>query len=95
MKITTDLPIGRIAIYLPEVIYCSLLGLVPKPDGTFYHIYNLFLFKPCLGLSVNIIILEAYFTLTYSTVDEILALILLVRREAIILKYNLDRKSVV
>jgi hypothetical protein len=85
-KIATDLPIGCIAIYPPEVIYCSPLGLVPKPDRTFRCIYNLSSPKPCRGLSVNTTILEAYFTLTYSTVDEILALILLARRGAVILK---------
>ena len=59
---------------------------MPKPDKTFYYIYNLFLLKPRLGLSVNITILEAYSTLTYSTVDEILAFILFTRRGAVILK---------
>ena len=65
-----------------------MLGFIPKLDKTFRYIYNLFLPKPCLGLSVNIIILEAYFTLTYSTVDEILVLILFTGRGAVILKYN-------
>jgi hypothetical protein len=88
-KIATDLPISRIAIYPPEVICCSFLGLIPKPDRTFCYIYNLFSPKPCWGLFINTAILEAYFTLTYSTVDEILALILLTGREAVILKYNL------
>ena len=46
-KIVTDLPIGRIAIYLPEVICCSPLRLVLKLNRTFYYIYNLFLPKPC------------------------------------------------
>jgi hypothetical protein len=87
-KITTDLPIGCIAIYPPKVIYCSPLGLIPKLDGTFCCIYNLFSPKPCLGLFINTAILKAYFTLTYSTVDKILALILLTRREVIILKYD-------
>ena len=45
--------------------------------------------KPRQGLSINAAILEAYSTLTYSTVDEILALILLARRGAVILKHNL------
>jgi hypothetical protein len=62
---------------------------VPKLDKTFRHIYNLFLPKPYQSLSINAAILEAYSTLTYSTVDEILALILLTGRGAIILKYNL------
>ena len=61
---------------------------MPKLNGTFRYIYNLFLPKSRLDLSVNIIILEAYFTLTYSTIDEILALILFARRGAVILKYN-------
>jgi hypothetical protein len=61
---------------------------MPKPDKTFCCIYNLFSPKPCWGLFINTAILKAYFTLTYSTVDEILALILLTRREAVILKYN-------
>ena len=86
VKIATDLPIGRITIYPPKAIYCSPLGLVPKLDRTFRRIYNLFLPKPRLGLSVNAAILEAYSTLTYSTVDEILALILLTGRGAVILK---------
>ena len=62
---------------------------MPKPDGTFRHIHNLSSPKPRRGLSVNAAILEAYSTLTYSTVDEILALILFAGRGAIILKYNL------
>ena len=62
---------------------------MPKLNKTFYYIYNLSLLKPCLGLFVNTTILKAYSTLTYSTVDEILALILLIRRGAVILKYNL------
>ena len=88
VKITTNLPISCITIYPPEAIYCFLLGLIPKPDKTFCCIYNLFLPKPCLGLFVNTTILKAYSTLTYSTVDEILALILFTRRGAVILKYN-------
>jgi hypothetical protein len=62
---------------------------MPKLDRTFRRIYNLSLPKPCQGLSVNAAILEAYSTLTYSTIDNILALILLARRGAIILKRNL------
>ena len=88
IKIATNLLIGHITIYLPKAIYCSLLGLIPKLDRTFRYIYNFFLPKPRLGLSVNAIILKAYSTLTYSTIDEILALILLTRRGAVILKYN-------
>ena len=88
IKITTNLPIGYIAIYLLKAICCSLLGLILKLNKTFYCIYNLFLPKLCQGLSVNTAILEAYSTLTYSTVDEILALILLAGRGAVILKYN-------
>ena len=61
---------------------------MPKLNKTFYYIYNLFLPKPYLGLFINTIILKAYSTLTYSTVDEILTLILFIRREAVILKYN-------
>ena len=61
---------------------------MPKLNKTFYYIYNLFLFKPYLGLFINTIILKDYSTLTYSTVDEILVLILLTRRGAVILKYN-------
>ena len=88
MKITTNLPISCIAICLLKAICYFLLGLIPKLNRIFYYIYNLFLPKPCLGLSVNITILKAYFTLTYSTVDEILAFILFTRRGAVILKYN-------
>jgi hypothetical protein len=87
-KIITNLPISCIAICPLEAIYCFLLGLIPKLNGTFCYIYNLFSPKPCLGLSVNATILKAYFTLTYSTIDEILALILFARRGAVILKYN-------
>ena len=61
---------------------------MPKLDKTFYCIYNFFLLKPYLGLFINTTILEAYFTLTYSTIDEILALILFAKRGAVILKYN-------
>ena len=89
IKITTNLPISCIAIYLPKVICYSPLGLIPKLDGTFCYIYNLSLPKPRRGLSINAAILEAYSTLTYSTVDDILALILLTGREAVILKRNL------
>ena len=59
---------------------------MPKPDGTFRRTYNLSSPKPRRGLSVNATILKAYSTLTYNTIDDILALILLARREAIILK---------
>ena len=62
---------------------------MPKLNKIFCRIYNFFLPKPRLGLSVNAVILEAYSTLTYSTVDEILVLILFARRGAVILKYNL------
>ena len=86
IKIITDLPISRIAIYPPEAICYFLLGLVLKLDRTFCCIYNLSLPKPCLGLFVNTAILEAYSTLTYSTVDKILALILFIKRGAVILK---------
>ena len=57
-------------------------------DRTFYYIYNLFSPKPYLGLFINTAILKAYSTLTYSTVDEILVLILFIKRGAVILKYN-------
>jgi len=89
IKIATNLPIGRIAIRPPKAIYYSPLGLVPKLDRTFRYTYNLSLPKPRRGLSVNAAILEAYSTLTYSTIDDILALILLTKREAIILKRDL------
>ena len=77
---------GYITICPPKAIYCSPLGLIPKLDGTFRRIYNLSSPKPRWGLSVNAAILKAYSTLTYSTVDDILALILLARRGAVILK---------
>ena len=89
MKIITNLPIGCIAIYLLKVICCFFLGFILKLNKTFYCIYNLFLPKPYLGLFVNTVILKAYSTLTYSTVDEILVLILFTGRGAVILKYNL------
>ena len=88
IKIITNLPISSIIIYLFKVIYCFLLGLMPKLDKIFCCICNFFLPKPHLGLFVNATILKAYFTLTYSTVNKILALILLTRRGAVILKYN-------
>jgi hypothetical protein len=47
VKITTDLPISHIAIYPPEIIYYSPLGLMPKLDKTFCYIYNLSSPKPC------------------------------------------------
>ena len=62
---------------------------MPKPDGTFRRIHNLSSPKPRRGLSVNAAIPEAYSTLTYSNVDEILALILFAGRGAIILKRDL------
>ena len=46
-KITSDLPIGHITICPPEAIYCFLLGLIPKLNGTFRYIYNFSLPKPC------------------------------------------------
>ena len=88
-KIATDLTIGRIAIRPPEAICCSPLGLIPKSDGTLRRIHNLSSSKPRRGLSVNAAIPEAYSTLTYSTVDDILALILLAGRGAVILKRDL------
>jgi hypothetical protein len=62
---------------------------MPKLDRTFRYIYNLSLPKPRQGLSINAAILEAYSTLAYSTIDNILALILLARRGAVILKRDL------
>ena len=59
---------------------------MPKLDKTFYYIYNLSLPKPYLGLFINIAILKAYSTFTYSTIDEILVLILFAKRGAVILK---------
>ena len=59
---------------------------MPKLNKTFRRIYNLSLLKPRLGLFINTAILKAYFTLTYSTIDEILALILFAGRGAVILK---------
>ena len=89
IKIITNLPIGCITIYLSKVIYYFLLELMPKLNKTFYYIYNLSLPKPCRGLSVNTAILKAYSTLTYSTIDNILILILFIKRGAVILKRDL------
>jgi hypothetical protein len=89
IKIATNLPIGYITIYPPKVTYYFPLGLIPKLDRTFHRIYNLSSPKPCQGLSINATILKAYSTLAYSTIDNILALILLTRRGAVILKCNL------
>ena len=86
IKIITNLPIGYITIYPPKVIYYFLLGLIPKLNKTFCYIYNFSLPKPCLGLFINTTILKACFTLTYSTIDDILVLILFIKRGAIILK---------
>ena len=61
---------------------------MPKLNRTFCYIYNPFLPKPRLGLFINTTILKAYFTLTYSTIDEILALIFFTKRGVVILKYN-------
>jgi hypothetical protein len=89
IKIASNLPIGYIVICLLKVIYYFPLGLIPKLNRTFYCIYNLFSLKSCWGLFINTVILEVYFTLTYSIIDDILVLILFVKRGAIILKYNL------
>jgi hypothetical protein len=62
---------------------------MPKLDRTFRRIYNLSSPKPRQGLSVNATILKAHSTLAYSTIDDILALILLTGRGAIILKRDL------
>ena len=83
------MPISYIAIYPPKAIYCFSLGFIPKLDKTFRRIYNLSLPKPRQGLSINAAILEIYFTLAYSTIDNILALILLAGRDAIIFKRDL------
>ena len=64
------------------------MEFIPKLNKTFYYIYNFSLPKPRLGFFINATILKAYSTLTYSTIDEILALILFTKREAVILKYN-------
>ena len=46
IKITSNLPIDYITIYLLKVIcYCSL-GFIPKLNKSFYRIYNLSLSKP-------------------------------------------------
>ena len=63
--------------------------MVPKPDGTLHRIHNLSSPKPGQGLSVNATIPEAYSTFTYSTIDDILALILLTGKGAVILKRDL------
>ena len=68
------------------MICCSLLGLILKLDGIFHYIYDLFSPKPRQGLFINAAILKAYFTLTYSTVDNILVLILFTKRGAVIFK---------
>jgi len=83
MNITTNLPISRIAICSPKTIYYSSLGFIPKLDRTFHYIYNLFSPKPRQGLSVNAAILKVYSTLAYSTVDDILALILFTKKDAV------------
>ena len=87
-KITSNLPISYITTCPPKIIYYFPLGLIPKLNRTFYCIYNLSSPKPHQGLSINTTILEAYSTLTYSTIDKILALILLIKRGAVILKHN-------
>ena len=61
---------------------------MPKLNKTFYYIYNFFLPKLYQSLFINTTILKTYFTLTYSTVENILVLILFIKRGAIILKYN-------
>ena len=86
LKIASDLPISYITIQLPKITYYFPLGLIPKLNGTFYYIYNLSSPKPHWGLFINAAILKTYSTLTYSTIDNILALILFARRGAIILK---------
>ena len=88
IKITSNLPISYITIYPPKAICYFPLRLIPKLNRTFYCIYNLSLPKPYWGLFINTTILKTYFTLTYSTVDKILVLILFIRRGAVILKCN-------
>jgi hypothetical protein len=63
IKIAFNLPISYITIWLPKITYYFPLGLIPKPDRTFYYIYNLFLLKPRWGLFINTIILKTYSTL--------------------------------
>ena len=86
VKIITNLPISCITIYLPKVIYYFPLRFIPKLNKTFCYIYNFSLPKPRRGLSVNAIILKAYSTLTYNTIDEILVLILFIKGGAVIFK---------
>jgi hypothetical protein len=86
IKIASDLPISYIAIHPLKITYCFPLGLIPKLNRTFCYTYNLSSLKPRWGLSINTAILKAYFTLAYSTVDNILALILFARRGTVIFK---------
>jgi hypothetical protein len=86
LKITFNLLISYIVIQPPKTTYYFFLGLIPKLNRTFHYIYNLSLPKPCWGLSINTTILKTYFTLTYSTVDDILTFILFTKRGTIILK---------
>ena len=73
----------------PETTVYSPLGLIPKPDGSFRRIYNLSSPKTRRGLSVNAAILEDCSILVYSTIDEILTLILIASIGAIILKRDI------
>jgi hypothetical protein len=88
-KITSDLNLRRISIQPPVLISCSPLGMVPKPDGSWRRIHNLSSPKPRNGLSVNDAIPDSYSTLTYSTIEDVLALILLAGPGAVVLKRDL------
>ena len=82
---TINLLISRITIYLLKAIYYSPLKLIPKLDKIFHYIYNFFLLKPRQSLFINTIILKTYFTLTYSTINNILALILFTKKKSLFL----------
>jgi hypothetical protein len=88
-KIASDLHLRRICVEPSALISCSPLGLVPKPDSSWRRIHNLSSPKPRNGLSVNDAIPDSHSTLTYSTIEDILALILLAGPGAVILKRDL------
>ena len=90
-QIASDLLLCCAVILSSEQTTCSSLGLVTKSDGSFRRIHNLFFSysQQDRDLSVNNAIPDEYLALTYSTIDEIIALILLAGRGFIIIKRDI------
>lgn len=83
-KLDEDLRLGRvIPTSSNHPFICSPLGLVPKSDGNFRRIHHLS-YPP--GTSVNDSISEEASYLTYTTFDDVLALVLQAGRHSVIVK---------